>query len=112
MLAIKIVLVLAIGVLIISISFAWAKRSRRQKKILNSKESSNTDTNSDEYFYREYKYKSGGDLRPKKEVSDFKRFEKSTIESVKRAKKNLHPVYNKNVGRDEKGRFCERKKSK
>lgn len=34
----------------------------------------------------------------------------SIIESVDRAKKNLHPVYNKNVTRDSKGRFISKKK--
>jgi hypothetical protein len=34
----------------------------------------------------------------------------SIIESVNRAKKNLHPVYNKNVTRDSKGRFISKKK--
>jgi len=31
------------------------------------------------------------------------------IDKIRRAKKNLHPTINRNVDRDENGRFCKRK---
>lgn len=33
----------------------------------------------------------------------------SRAESIKRAKKNLHPIINRNVDRDSRGRFVKRK---